>query len=405
MKNYLYFKNGKFYLYQDNKEVEISLEKIDDFIKLNKKSIFYLIFSKLDCYFRKAEFYFKDRKKINLILGQEIEGKFPKSIENFYFHFQFYCPQKNKTFVNIFGIEKEKVDFLKNIFKKNKVKLYFTIDSLLLHQFLKEEIKEKEYIELYIENKYLLINLIEDSEISGVYSYFSENVKEDFLEIFSSLFFNKKLPVYFIGNREIYEEMKLDGSKFLFEKSFFDILKEIKKIQIISLNPINFPKKIIKIEYIISLLILFIISFFLTRPYFLKIKKEKKLEEINLKMENIYKSLFPEAKKIINPLVQIKEKLGENSNYLKLPISDISIINILEEITSLFPENINAEIEGLTFNNGSVNVIGIVDNLENLDIVKENLKNSGIFKRFDFNNISFTKENKIRFDLSLRIEK
>lgn len=405
MKIYLYFKNGKVYSLENNKEIEIPSEKIDDFVKLNKKCIFYLIFSKLDCYFRKVEFDFKDKKKINLILGQEIEGKFPKSIGNFYFYFQFYYPEKNKTFINIFAIEKEKIDFLKNTFKKNKVKFYFTVDSILLHQFLKAKINEKKYIEIFIEDKYLLINLIEMCEIAGVYSYFSENIKENLLEIFSTLFFNKKLPIYFMGDKKIYDEIKLEGSKFLFERNFFDILKEIKKIPIISLKPINSTKKIFRIDYLIFFTFLFIISYLLTRPYFLKIEKEKELEKINQKMENIYKSLFPETKKIINPLVQIKEKLGEDSDSMKFPISDVSIINILEEITILFSENINAEVEELIFSGKNLSVVGIVDNLKNLDVIKENLKNSKIFKIFEISNISFTKENKIRFVLLLRMEK
>jgi type II secretory pathway component PulL len=121
-------------------------------------------------------------------------------------------------------------------------------------------------------------------------------------------------------------------------------------------------------------------------------------------MENIYKTLFPETKKVINPLIQIKEKLKKNDNSLKIPISGISIIKILEEITILFPENINVEVEELMVSGKNVSLTGVVDNLKNLDRIKDNLKNSKIFKNFDVTSVSFTKENRVSFNLILRME-
>jgi len=405
MKIFFYIKNNEVICYKNNEEQEISFNQIEDFIQKNKKSFFYLIFSKLNYYFRKIEFNFKDRKKINLILGQEIEGKLPKSLDNFYFYFQFYYPEKDKTFVNVFAIEKEKIDNLKDIFEKNKVKSCFLIDSILIHQFFKQIINEKQFIEVFLEEGYLLVNLIENNEISAIYSYFSENIKkDDIFEIILPLITTKKYPVYFIGEKRMYEDINLPNVKFLYEKKFFHILREIKEIKKISLTPINFTERMIPLDYILSLIFLSFMTLFFIRPYYLKIEKEKKIDEINLKMENIYKTLFPETKKIVNPLIQIKEKLKKDNNALQISVFQTSIIKILEEITTLFPENINAEVEELIISNKNVNLTGIVDNLKILDKIKENLKNSKIFKSFDVTSISFTKENRVRFNLLLRME-
>jgi len=405
MRVYFYIKNNEVIYFKNNEEGEISFNKIEDFIKENRKFTFYLIFSKLNFYFRKLEFDFKDRKKISLILPQELEGKFPKPIDNFYFHFQFFYPVKNKTSVNVFAFEKERIDFFKNIFKKNKVKFYFLIDSILIHQFFRQIINEKQCIEIFLENKYLLVNLIEKGEISAIYSYFSENIKkEDIFEIILPLISTKKYPVYFIGEKKIYEDINLPEVKFLSEKKFFNILKEIKEIKKVSLTPINFIERAIPLNYIFGLIFLLFATLFFVRPYFLRIEKEKKIDEINIKMENIYKTLFPETKKVINPLIQIKEKLKKNDNSLKIPISGISIIKILEEITILFPENINVEVEELVVSGKNVSLTGVVDNLKNLDRIKDNLKNSKIFKNFDVTSVSFTKENRVSFNLILRME-
>jgi len=405
MRVYFYIKNNEVIYFKNNEEGEISFNKIEDFIKENRKFTFYLIFSKLNFYFRKLEFDFKDRKKISLILPQELEGKFPKPIDNFYFHFQFFYPVKNKTSVNVFAFEKERIDFFKNIFKKNKVKFYFLIDSILIHRFFRQIINEKQCIEIFLENKYLLVNLIEKGEISAIYSYFSENIKkEDIFEIILPLISTKKYPVYFIGEKKIYEDINLPEVKFLSEKKFFNILKEIKEIKKVSLTPINFIERAIPLNYIFGLIFLLFATLFFVRPYFLRIEKEKKIDEINIKMENIYKTLFPETKKVINPLIQIKEKLKKNDNSLKIPISGISIIKILEEITILFPENINVEVEELMVSGKNVSLTGVVDNLKNLDRIKDNLKNSKIFKNFDVTSVSFTKENRVSFNLILRME-
>jgi hypothetical protein len=405
MKIFLYIKESKLSYFKNNQEGEIPLNKIEDFINENRGSIFYLIFSKLNCYFRKLEFNFRDRKKINLILGQEIEGKLPKPVDNFYFYFQFYYPEKDKTIVNAFAIEKEKVDFLKGLFEKNNAKHYFSIDSILFHQFFREIIKEKHYIEIFFEEEYLLVNLIENDEISAIYSYSSENIKKDnILEIILPLISAKKCSVYFIGKKNIYDELELPEIKFLSEINFSNILKEIKEIKKVSLTPINFIERKVPLNFIFSLIFLLSVTLFFIRPYFLRVEKEKKIEEINQKMENIYKSIFPETKRVINPLIQIKEKLGKNKNPLKVPVSDISIIKILEEIIVFFPENIKADVEEVVISGKNVSLTGTVDNLKNLDRIKENLKNSKIFKSFDVTSVSFTKENRVSFNLLLRME-
>lgn len=406
MKIYLYSKNNSIYSFESGKIKEIKFDNLGDFVKKNRDSLFYLIFSKLDIFYRKLEFEFKDRKKAKLILRQELEGKFPKSLDNFYFYFYFYYIE-NKTIVNVFAVEKEKLDFFKRIFEENRVKLNFTIDSILIHQYFREKLKEKDGIEIFVEDDYLLLNLIENYEISAIYSYSSKNIFENLSEILNSLLSIKKFSAYYFGERKIYDEMKRDEIKFLSEGNFFDLLKEIKKI-----NPVYFKgldylaQRQFQIDYIFYLLFLLIASLFLTRPYFLKNKRDKEVEKINQKMVEIYRSLFPETENVVNPLIQIKEKLGynEKESLNKLPISDISVIKILEEVTLLFPENANGGVEELIYSGKTVNLTGICDNLKVLDRIKENAKKSKIFKICEVNSISFTKENNVRFNLFLKME-
>ncbi len=404
MKIYLYIKGEKVYYYKEGKKGEILFENLENFIKENRGSYFVLIFSKLNVFFRKVEFDFADKKKISLILNQEIEGRLPLSIDNFYFYLNFHHPDKDKTIVGIFAIEKDKINYLKEILKINKAKYIFLIDSILLDRFFKNKIKEKNFIEIFTDNDYFLINLIENSTFSGVFSYSSDNIKENISEILLPILSAKKLPVYFIGDKKVYQEIKTEEMHFLSEATFLNILEEIKKIKSVSFQGIFLLQKKINFEYIFYILFLVICSLFFINPHFVKIEKERKVEEINKKMENLYMSIFPETKKVINPLVQIKEKMMERENYSSVNLHKLPVIKILEEITNLFPENINVEVEEVSINNKNLNLICTVENLKNLDIVEEKVKKSKIFTSSEIKDISFTKENRVRFNILLKME-
>ncbi|MCM8818255.1 MAG: hypothetical protein NC915_02075 [Candidatus Omnitrophica bacterium] len=401
MNIYFYLKEEKIYHLKEDRQEEILIDNLEKFIKENRNNVFIIIISKLNIYFKKVEFEFKNKKKIKMILNQELEGKLPKSIDNFYFYREFNYSGKNKTTVNIFAVEKEKLDTLRKIFESNRIKFKFTIDSIILYQFFKEKTNDRNLIELFVENDYFILNLIENSTISNIYSYSSKNIKDSISELFNLILPSKKFPVYFIGRKEIHEEIKLEKMKFFGEKSFFSILREIKKMPFVNFSQLSTPKKIFSFEYLFYIIFLIAISFLFINPYLEKEKREKKIKEINEKMENIYKSIFPETTKIVNPLIQIKEKINKNS--LKVPISDISLIKILEEITIFFPENIKVEIEELIFTGHNVTLFGKIDNLKNLDKVKENVKKSKIFTGFEITSVSFTKEGNVKFGLLLKM--
>ncbi|MCM8772138.1 MAG: hypothetical protein NC922_03545 [Candidatus Omnitrophica bacterium] len=402
MNIFLYLKGEKIYYLKENKE-DVLIEKFEDFVRENKKNTFFLIFSKLNVYFRKVEFDFKDKKKIGLIIGQEIEGKLPKSSDSFYFYFEYNYLKENKTSVNVFAIEKEKLEYFKKIFEANKVKYYFSIDTILLLNFLKTKIIGENFIGIFVEDNYFILNVIENGVLSNVYSYFSEDLKGNLVEVLNLILSSKKLPVYYIGKKETFEDLKFEELKFITEKKFNDILKEIKKIQKVNFEPIFIYRKTFSFEYLFYLAFLFFLSFFFITPYFEKNKKEKKIEEINQKMENIFKSIFPETKKIINPLVQIKEKILQTDISTKISLSEKSIIKILEEVTLLFPEDTGTEIEEFTFVDGNIYLTGSINNLKDIDRIKENVKKSKIFSDFEISGISVTKENKVKFNLLLKM--
>ncbi|MCM8807365.1 MAG: hypothetical protein NC926_05365 [Candidatus Omnitrophica bacterium] len=402
MNIFLYLKGEKIYYLKENKE-DVLIEKFEDFVRENKKNTFFLIFSKLNVYFRKVEFDFKDKKKIGLIIGQEIEGKLPKSSDSFYFYFEYNYLKENKTSVNVFAIEKEKLEYFKKIFEANKVKYYFSIDTILLLNFLKTKIIGENFIGIFVEDNYFILNVIENGVLSNVYSYFSEDLKGNLVEVLNLILSSKKLPVYYIGKKETFEDLKFEELKFITEKKFNDILKEIKKIQKVNFEPIFIYRKTFSFEYLFYLAFLFFLSFFFITPYFEKNKKEKKIEEINQKMENIFKSIFPETKKIVNPLVQIKEKILQTDISTKISLSEKSIIKILEEVTLLFPEDTGTEIEEFTFVDGNIYLTGSINNLKDIDRIKENVKKSKIFSDFEISGISVTKENKVKFNLLLKM--
>lgn len=401
---YIFYSDHKItYIYKNKEEEEISIDKIEDLIKKYMNEDFCIIFSKSLLYFRKIDFEFSNRKKIMLILNQELEGKLPGPIENFYFHLQFNNWGKNKTTLNLYAIEKGKYDYIINKLEENHIKYFCSIDSLIIFHHLSNRIKGRDFIELFVEKDYFILNIIENNIISNVFSYYSENIIENFLEIYSAFKEYKNLPIYVIGKREIFENIKSENMYFISEETFSEIIFKLKRLPKVNFKILSIPQRIVSYEYIAYLIFIIFITFLFTRPHYEKLKKGAKIQEINKKMEEIYKNLFPESSKIINPLIQIKEKLLEKENPISQSIKRISIIKLLEEITLLFPENVNVMIESVSLIKNDIFLTGVVENLTIFDLIKEKVKNSDFFENFEIMNISFTKDNMVKFEISLRM--
>jgi len=406
-------KSTYFYKNKEEKRGFIEEKKIKDFVEKSIPESINFILSKPDVVFRKLSFDFSDIKKIKMALPSELESTLPEKIENYILDYKF-IRQNKKTFVNVIGVKK---DFYSKFisYGKNKKKIYFFVDTEILFSLLKNKIKETNYIEVYIDSFYILINVIENNNISSCLSYIFENGNSNhIISIVNKILLEKTYPVYITGEEKEIEdfknktEIKLIKIPFLKENLqpfFFSEVINYKNTKFTPLKLISPSIKIISpVPYIISFLIFI---FFLSPPlisYRHFKEKQQKLNEIETKMISEFRKTFPDVKKIVNPVVQAKEKLNQTEE-TSISIQYPSILEMLVQTTKVFPKDVNVEINRLSFSNNVLAISGFIDNLKNLEKVKEEVNKSTYFSSLQMGSISFDRNNRVNFNFTIKVKK
>lgn len=403
------------YHYENKKEERgfITQDEIKEYI--DKKEIDHInfILSKPDVIFRKLSFDFQDIKKIKMILPSELEESLPEKIDNYLLNYKFFKYEK-KTSVNITGIKKQFYETLTS-FTKGRKKTSFFLDTEILFNFFKNIVKKKDHIEIYIDRFYILINIVEKEGISACISYtFEEANSEKIISIVNKILNEKKYPVYITGEEAEIEKfqnitnLQMEKIKTLDRELQPFFFTEILKSQKIKIPPVKFSKPEIKVisltPVFISILIVLFLSIIPFNSYKQLKKKEKDLEKIETLMINEFRKVFPDVKKIVDPVVQTKERLNQATN-TNISMQYPSILEILLNVTNVFPENIKVEIDQLSFSNNILTVSGFIDNLTNLEKVKEAINNSSYFSNLEIGSVSFDRNNRVNFSLTMKIKK
>jgi len=405
-------KSTYFYKNKEEKRGFIEEKNIKDFVEKSNAESINFILSKPDVIFRKLSFDFSDIKKIKMVLPSELESTLPEKIENYLFDYKF-IRKNNKTSVNVIGVKK---DFYSKLisYAKNKKKTYFFVDTEILFSLFKDKVKETNYIEVYIDSFYILINVIENKNISSCLSYIFENGGSDqIISIVNKILLEKNYPVYItgeekeIGNFENKTKIKLIKIPFIREnlQPFFFSEAINKNIKFTPLKLISPSIKVISsVPYIVS----FLIFILLLSPSLISYRhfkeKQQKLDKIETKMISEFRKTFPDVKKIVDPVVQAKEKLNQIEE-TSISIQYPSILEMLVKITNIFPEDVNVEIDRLSFSNNVLTISGFIDNLKNLEKVKEEINKSTYFCNLQMGSISFDRNNRVNFNFTVKVKK
>ncbi|NLG11636.1 MAG: hypothetical protein GX554_01170, partial [Elusimicrobia bacterium] len=88
----------------DTEAGEFNVDEIEAFLEKKRLDVLNVIISKPQLVFRRMEFPFRSRRKINMVMPSEMEDTFPESIDRFFFSFDFAQPEKNRTIVNVYAI-------------------------------------------------------------------------------------------------------------------------------------------------------------------------------------------------------------------------------------------------------------------------------------------------------------
>ncbi|MCD6408129.1 hypothetical protein J7L87_03665 [bacterium] len=394
---------------KEKREGKIEKTNLEKFIEDEKISLIELILPKKDFVFRKITFDFPDLKKIKLILPGEIEDILPQSLDNFLFHYEFFKLPEKKTAVNIYGIKKEIYNFWKNLSDKYKFKLLIYPETVLLHIFLKE--RGENFFGAFITKNYFSIILVENGILSGAYSSsFNKNKIEDLSSFINPVLSSRNYPVYVCGDIEIFEKIGFERDNIQFIKReenseifFPSVLHQI-KTKPFKFTEITFEKKFPVFSVSATFIFLIISGLLISSNFKLK-EKEKELEEIKAEMVKTFKSTCPEVKRIVEPLVQIKEKIAE----IKTEKGNIGIhpeiLDVMKNLTLIIPDDVKIEINEFNFSKGNLSISGKIGSLKQLEKIKEKMSSSEFFSDVKMGSVSFDPSNRVNFNLSVKVKK
>jgi type II secretory pathway component PulL len=133
--------------------------------------------------------------------------------------------------------------------------------------------------------------------------------------------------------------------------------------------------------------------------------KNKQLDILNSRITSIFQSTFPDVKKIVNPLQQMRVSIEEVRKVSLNSTSgqgDMLTIDILNDISKSIPDDIDVKFTRTVIGENNVVINGDSDTFNSVDAIKNGLEQSKAFKTVTI--VSTTKEessNRIKFRLKI----
>jgi len=393
-------------------EGEFNSSEVEAFLEKVRPDVLNVIISKPQLIFRKIEFPFRNKRKVYIVLPSEIEDTLPEGPDNFLFSFDFLPLEKNRTMVNVYAIPTALFNYWDNLAKKYRANLYLFSDALLFYQFLKQSTDEKSYVAIYVEDNYVLLNIVEDGILAGSYSFeFTPALRSESITLIKGILGKKDFSVFICAPQEIKEELAIGEEKVRYinlpagmEKRYlFHHLSSVKALRSV-FRPLKLSGgKKLPVSSIVLLLVFLIVSFLSFSPFLKVVEKQKQLRHIQEEMKQIFISTFPDIHNIVNPLIQAKEKIvkaGDTDIKTGVP----SVLKIMADITLLFPENIDAKVDLLRIAGNTITLSGTADSLKTLEKIKDRIEKSGRFTIIDIGTISFDARNRANFNITLKVD-
>ena len=182
------------------------------------------------------------------------------------------------------------------------------------------------------------------------------------------------------------------GQGFNFRKDEFEIKKQYSGL-----------KKEIRRSVILFLVILSFVAVDLGVDYYFMEKKNRILDR---KITEVFKQTFPEVKRIVDPLQQLKIKLNEAK---KSAVSHPGmkgagkVLDILKDISQRVPGSLNVHIIRMVIDPDTVRITGYTDTFNTVDNIKNGLESSVFFSDATISSANLDRTGKrVKFEIKLQ---
>ena len=416
MKNLtLYLRQEKVFYSIGSEKGSVDAREAESLVERAAGGSLNIIISKPDLVFRRIEFPFRSSRKAMMVISQELEDMLPESPSNFLYSLEPFRLSGGNIGIVVYAVKKSIVEYWENICLKWKAALSFFSDTVLLDKMMKRYTSMDSYSAVYGADGYLIVNISEKGRLSAAYSCLpgeedAERVKEMLKALLGT---RKDSRLFFMGDgksREFlegipvkFEEIRIfenEGKEYLFPL--------IAGSSAYRQRPLVFKKisagKKIPVSSVLFLLF-FLASLFLSfMPYFRIPGRKEAMDRIVESMKSRFTETCPEVTRVVDPLVQVKEKISGNTSSMDTAAGHASILRIMEDTTSIFPEAVNVELEQFTVTSKNVSLAGRIESLRALEEAKERALSSRKFGSVNVGAISFDENNRVSFNMTLGIK-
>jgi Tfp pilus assembly PilM family ATPase len=135
--------------------------------------------------------------------------------------------------------------------------------------------------------------------------------------------------------------------------------------------------------------------------------KTQRLDSIKKQISLIFKKDSPETKIMVDPVQQLKTKLAEDKKTFGFykGDSEITVLNMLKEISSLIAPSLDIVITNLSYENSIVSIKGEAKKTDDISAVRNELLKSRYFKDVTMGPTSLAKDGgKVDFDLRIELK-
>jgi general secretion pathway protein L len=143
-----------------------------------------------------------------------------------------------------------------------------------------------------------------------------------------------------------------------------------------------------------SVILLVILGEFFADYYVLK----KRHNHLQGEIASVFKKTFPDVKRIVDPVHQMKVKMREAKESTLLPAESLvqrALVDVLRDITLRIPTGPNVDVS-------SLRIKGLTDTFNTVDEIKNGLQESSYFKDVAIASAQLDrKSNKVRFELTM----
>jgi len=137
--------------------------------------------------------------------------------------------------------------------------------------------------------------------------------------------------------------------------------------------------------------------------------REKRLQVLKERGEEIFTASMPEITRIVDPVRQLQVEIREMKKGMlgdaKLE-SDLKVLDLMAEISVRIPQSTNVHVIRMVADGNSVLLRGLTDNFNSVDSLKRVLERSNYFSSVTINSANLAAQSSdIRFELRLELRR